>query len=92
LDTLEYGVRDTAGNATAAVTETVTQLGDAVQEAVASLKSAFDLEALVRRHPWPTLAGAVLAGFLLARLLPRGAPEIADRHSETRSGGERGKQ
>ena len=73
-------VVETVQNATASVSETVGSVNSAVQgtvenvkntmsETVQSLKESFDLFEQTRRHPWPTIAGAVAVGFVAARLL-----------------------
>lgn len=73
-------VVETVQNATASVSETVGSVNSAVQgtvenvkntmsDTVQSIKDSFDLTEQVRRHPWSTLAGAVVVGFVASRLI-----------------------
>src|SRR5437588_7851863 len=54
-----------------AVTHTMDTARETVHDTVASVQHAFDLPRHVRQHPWATLVGAVVTGYVLGRLLPR---------------------
>jgi len=71
LETLENKLLGSVQEATTAVRETVSSVKDTMQEGVESVKDAVDIPAHVDRHPWLTVGGAVLGGFVLANLLTR---------------------
>jgi ElaB/YqjD/DUF883 family membrane-anchored ribosome-binding protein len=82
METIEQEVRDTAQGATAAVSSTIETVKGAVAQTVdlatktvhdtiKAVKHALDLERQVSHHPWAMLVGAVVAGFVLGRLLLR---------------------
>jgi len=67
---VEEGVRETAGKATTAFTEAVTEVGEGAQHSVESVTRVFtSLNRWVRRNPWVVWSGCALAGLLLVRLL-----------------------
>lgn len=87
LEALEDQVASTVRNTTEAVTETasavkgaventVNTVKDSVQETVESVKESLDLSRQMENHPWLMLGGAVLAGYVGARLLS-GAETVA---------------
>src|SRR5688572_24440577 len=72
LETLEERIVEPA---TAAVTDTVTKVkeaventAEAVQTTMAKVTQTFDLATHVRNHPWKMMGTGVAAGFLLGQL------------------------
>jgi ElaB/YqjD/DUF883 family membrane-anchored ribosome-binding protein len=84
LETLEHTVTDTVAAATDTVAnmrdsvqDTVQSVKDSVQDTVQSVKESFDISAQVDRHPWLSLGGSVLAGYLVGHWLHRPQPRQA---------------
>ncbi|HKP14580.1 MAG TPA: DUF3618 domain-containing protein, partial [Gemmatimonadaceae bacterium] len=48
------------------LSETMAELGERVSSTVDGVKRKVDVAGLVRRHPWPALAAAVVAGIALS--------------------------
>ena len=82
LETIEHDVRAMMHGANQALSDTVTSVTEAVvstaeaaqetaHDTVESLQHALDLRRQVRRHPWTMVVGAVVAGYVLGRLLRR---------------------
>ena len=80
LETIEHDVRQMVHGANQAMSDTVTSVTEAVvstakaaQEtvhgSVASVQHALNLTRQVKRHPWAMVVGAVVAGYVLGRLL-----------------------
>jgi ElaB/YqjD/DUF883 family membrane-anchored ribosome-binding protein len=53
-----------------AVRETVASVKETMHESVEGVKDMMDVSAHVDRHPWLSVGGAVLCGYLLGSLLP----------------------
>jgi ElaB/YqjD/DUF883 family membrane-anchored ribosome-binding protein len=84
LEALEEHVASTVHSTTDAVTGTVENVKEAVEEtvdtvseSVAQVKEAFDITRQVQEHPWLIMGGAVVVGYLGARLLERGVSEVS---------------
>lgn len=60
---------DTVSEVTEAVSGTVETVTEAVSDATSAVQSALDIPEHVRQHPWITLGGAFVVGFIGARLL-----------------------
>jgi ElaB/YqjD/DUF883 family membrane-anchored ribosome-binding protein len=78
-------VAETVENVKATVSETVEAVKETVTETIQTVKRTFDIEYQVREHPWPMMAGAVGAGFLAGRLLPRVTCSVEKSFSNLRS-------
>jgi ElaB/YqjD/DUF883 family membrane-anchored ribosome-binding protein len=92
LEALEDKVASTVQGTTEAVAGTVENVKEAVEEtietvsdSVEQVKEAFDLPKQVQEHPWLMMGGAVVAGYLGARLLERGLSEVSQEASRTAS-------
>jgi len=62
-----------------AVKETVASVKDTMHESVEGVKEMMDVSAHVERHPWLSVGGAVLCGYLLGSLLPGGQEPRRER-------------
>jgi ElaB/YqjD/DUF883 family membrane-anchored ribosome-binding protein len=62
-----------------AVKETMASVKDTMQEGVEGVKDMMDVSAHVDRHPWLSMGGAVLCGYLLGSLLPGGQEPRRER-------------
>ncbi|HLJ92257.1 MAG TPA: hypothetical protein VKU02_03600 [Gemmataceae bacterium] len=60
---------DTVTSVTEAVGSTAKTAQETVHETVESVQHALDLPRQVKRHPWAMLVGAVVAGYVLGRLI-----------------------
>lgn len=76
LDTLENQVSDAVLSTSTAVSETVasvqetfSNVTESVHESVQSVSNAFDLPLQVRKHPWLTLGGSFVIGYLAREIL-----------------------
>ena len=88
LDTLENQVSDAVQSTSTAVTDTVasvqetfSNVTESVHESVQNVSNAFDLPLQVQRHPWMTLGGSFVLGYLARELLeaPVKVPESEPR-------------
>lgn len=84
LESLEHTVTDTVSAATDtvasmrdAVQDTVDTVKDSVQDTVQSVKESFDISSHIDRHPWLSLGGSVVAGYLVGHWLNRRQPRQA---------------
>jgi len=64
-------VEQTVENVTETVTGSVEAVKETVAESLETVKETFNLRRQMDRHPWVMVGGAVLAGFVGGRLLPR---------------------
>lgn len=62
-----------------AVKETVASVKDTMHDSVEGIKDMMDVSAHVDRHPWLSVGGAVLCGYLLGSLLPGGKESGSER-------------
>jgi len=62
-----------------AVKETVASVKDTMHESVEGVKDMMDVSAHVDRHPWLSVGGAVLCGYLLGSLLPSNQESRGER-------------
>jgi hypothetical protein len=80
LEALEEQVVGTVQNAKESVQETIATVKETVKETVGTVKAtvnetvttvqeSLDLRLQVRRHPWPMMAGSVLAGLVAGSLI-----------------------
>ena len=80
LETIEHDVREMVQGANQAMSDTVTTVNEAVvstaeaardmvHDTVTSVQHALDLPRQVKRQPWTMVIGAVVAGYVLSRLL-----------------------
>jgi len=72
----------TAAETVEAVSDTVEDVKETVEETVEAVAHTFDLEWHAERHPWALVGGAVVLGFLGARMLSR--PERSRRREYDR--------
>jgi len=90
-------VTDTVQSVTEAVQDTVTAVKDtvsgtvetvkeSVEGTVETVKNAFDIRRHFNDHPWLTLAGCALAGYVGGRLLPASPAPLASRMGEAGAG------
>jgi ElaB/YqjD/DUF883 family membrane-anchored ribosome-binding protein len=86
LETLELEVKETVSDAKAAVTGTIENVKESVKETVETVKETLDIRGYVEEYPWPMVAGSVVLGFALGRLVPLG-PTNGDRISRLASNG-----
>jgi len=83
VETVKETVQGTVDSVKETLQGTVQAVKETVQDTVATVKDAFNIERHMRRHPWPTLACAVVAGFASGRLLswmtrpPRRRPSLS---------------
>jgi ElaB/YqjD/DUF883 family membrane-anchored ribosome-binding protein len=66
---VKAAVGEAVDEARAAVGETADVVKRAMHGAADGLKRVFDLRSQVRRHPWLTLGGAVLVGYVVASFI-----------------------
>lgn len=85
---------ETVSQVTEAVGDTVETVTEAVSDATTAVKSALDIPEHVRQHPWITLGGAFVVGFIAERLLhPSRQPErLEERPQRWRRSSERDHQ
>jgi ElaB/YqjD/DUF883 family membrane-anchored ribosome-binding protein len=62
-----------------AVKETVASVKDTMHESVEGVKDMMDVSAHVDRHPWLSVGGAVLCGYILGSLIPGGQGPRSER-------------
>jgi len=74
LQTLERKVADELLSVKDTVTESVEHVTEEVGETITSVKEAFDIPGYVREHPWLSVGGAVLAGYLAHEFLTNKIP------------------
>jgi len=81
-------VKDTVTDSVENVTENVTE---SVTDTLNSVKEAFDITGYVREHPWLSVGGAVIAGYLAHEFLTHGTPVMSggvsgNGHPQTNQG------
>jgi ElaB/YqjD/DUF883 family membrane-anchored ribosome-binding protein len=79
-------VQDTVSTVKETVSDTVEAVKGSVEETVETVKSAFDIRRHFDEHPWLTLAGCALAGYVGGCLLPRPPAALTTRMSEAGAG------
>lgn len=67
-------VKDTVTESVENVTENVTE---SVTDTIKSVKEAFDITGYVREHPWLSVGGAVIAGYLAHEFLTHNTPVLS---------------
>jgi len=68
-----------------AVASTVGSVGETAQEAVQSVKEAFNFPKQYDRHPWLFFGGSVLAGFVGGRMIFTSLQEPAGSHTSAKA-------
>ena len=103
LDTLENQVSDAVLSTSTAVSDTVasvqetfSNVTESVQESVQNVSDAFDLPLQVARHPWMTLSGSFVLGYLARELWetpvkmsveePRRSPQTSPSAAQSENG------
>ena len=69
VQSVKDSVQDMVDTVKNPVQETISAVKGSVEDGLAALQGAFDLPAQVNKHPWAMIGGAVVAGFLLERLI-----------------------
>jgi len=96
LQTLERKVTDELLSVKDTVTESVENVTENVTESITgtidSVKEAFDIPGYVREHPWLSVGGAVVAGYLAHELLTNKIPVVSggssgNGHPQANQGG-----
>jgi ElaB/YqjD/DUF883 family membrane-anchored ribosome-binding protein len=77
--TVKETVVETVQETRSAVKETVASVKDTMNDGVEGVKDIMDVSAHVQRHPWLSVGGAVLCGYLLGSLLPNGQAPRRER-------------
>lgn len=81
LQTLERKVADEFMSVKDTVTDSVTNVAENVEETITSVREAFDLPGYVREHPWMSVGGAVLVGYLAHEFLKPNIPAASGGYS-----------
>lgn len=66
-------VTETVGNVHEVVQGTVESVRSSVSGSIRAMKESLDLSRAMQRHPWSTLAGAVVVGFIGGKLMEKSA-------------------
>jgi len=69
VETVKKAVEDTIGAVRNTVQSTVSSVTCAAEKTAETVKETFNLSGHIQRHPWLTMAGAALVGYIGGRLL-----------------------
>jgi len=81
-------VQDTVEAVKDTVAGTVEAVKDSVEGTVETVADAFDIRHHFEQHPWLTLAGAAVAGYMIGRLMPRSPDSMTGLMSQSPGAGQ----